>query len=413
MKQLIKKLTKHPFLTNTTLVFLGTNLGNFLNLLFHLVLTRLLDSDTYGLFQSLTALTAYQGIFLQTFSLYIIFRINQSPSTSLTKLFHKITLLISLSSLFITLVSYPLLTGFLHLTHPLPYLLFSLIPFLIPLPLLYQSLFRAHLKFLPFTLISLLASFLKLSLSTLALITHPSLNSLLFAVIISLSLTAFIARTYFKKTTLRPSTPTSSNNSLSFLALALFSQLSLISLYTTDTLLVRHFFSPTQTGLYSAAVTLGKIVFFLTTPLLTVTFPFFTKDKPNQKHRHLIQSLLLTIVFSILTFTVIKTYPQPITKLLLGRPFTTASSLLPLTSLYMLTLVILNLFTQYLLSQKKLSAALIPTLAATLQITFISLDHPNLLAIIHHSLTAVLIALTLSLYPLLNPFLKKYAKIYL
>src|SRR5690606_15762570 len=53
--------------------------------------------------------------------------------------------------------------------------------------------------------------------------------------------------------------------------------LGLTSLFTSDVILVRHFFLGEESGFYSALSVLGKVIHFATIPLIYVLFPMISE----------------------------------------------------------------------------------------------------------------------------------------
>jgi len=66
---------------------------------------------------------------------------------------------------------------------------------------------------------------------------------------------------------------------------ALLTVAGLTSLYTSDVILVKHFFSSYEAGLYSALGMMGKIIFFASSAITTAMFPI-AAEKYAQKKNH-------------------------------------------------------------------------------------------------------------------------------
>ena len=207
----------------------------------------------------------------------------------------------------------------------------------------------------------------------------------------------YLVKKYFK---LKPNIPTKALP-LSFYKFGLASfitNLSLTSLYNSDVLLVRFFISH-QSGIYATISILGKIIFFVSTSVLTVSFPIFTTQTKNLKKLKTSftksLSLITTIAFVGLIFY--QLYPNLVIKLFSNPDYTTATTLLPGFSLFIFFFTILNLVIQFFLTINKQYAVAISFFTALLQITLIILFHQNLTQIIQNSIIATLTSLLLSL----------------
>jgi len=76
----------------------------------------------------------------------------------------------------------------------------------------------------------------------------------------------------------------------------------LSSFISTDVILVKHFFSPVQAGLYGGMSLIGKVIFYFTAPIPTVMFPLLIKrHAKNQSFNRLFYlSLFLVLIPSVL-----------------------------------------------------------------------------------------------------------------
>ena len=100
----------------------------------------------------------------------------------------------------------------------------------------------------------------------------------------------------------------------------------------TDTLLAKHFFDPAQAGYYSAAATVGKIVFFATGSVATVMFPTVAQKhaKGLDTRRILRQCLLVVAGASLVIIVPFALFPAFTLNLLYGSQYANAVPLLPI-----------------------------------------------------------------------------------
>lgn len=167
-----------------------------------------------------------------------------------------------------------------------------------------------------------------------------------------------------------------------------FLTLSFTSLYSSDIILVRHFLSSQETGFYAALSTMGKIIFFLTGPVVSVMFPMISeRHASGNKYKNLLL-LSLTLV-SLICFAGILFYfifPQLMVRIFYGSQYLSVAGYLGffagLFSFYSLSSLLINFY----FSIKKTKIVVLPVLAALLQITFICFFHQSLWNIILISL---------------------------
>lgn len=177
--------------------------------------------------------------------------------------------------------------------------------------------------------------------------------------------------------------------------------MALTSMYSADLLLVKHFFPAYPAGIYASLAVLGRVAFFVSSPVGLVMFPFIIKkhieSKPYQNIFFL--SLLLTVALSSTSVLFFRFFPHVVLSIFSGHIVPEAVPLLWWFSLFMAFLSIGALFTQFYLSVGKTWVVWLFTLSALLQISLIWLFHSSLLQVIHMSiLCSSLLSAALLLY---------------
>jgi O-antigen/teichoic acid export membrane protein len=268
------------------------------------------------------------------------------------------------------------------------------------LPTLYLSLIQAKLKFKQLSIINLVAPLTKtiiaLALFLLSFQIFGALIAMSLAGLVPAVLSFWFVKKYFnlKSKTKTSPLPTSF---FKFGLLAFITSLSLTSLYNSDVLLVRFFISH-QSGLYAAASILTKIIFFVSSAVLTVTFPVFTSQAKDLKRlRTSFQnSLLLITSIALLGTSFYQLYPQLIIKLFSNPAYLNAVNFLPGLSLFIFFFTILNLLSQLLLTICQSKAAMVTAFTAITQLILIFFFHQSISQVILVSLTATIAGLTLA-----------------
>ena len=130
--------------------------------------------------------------------------------------------------------------------------------------------------------------------------------------------------------------------------------ITLISYF--DIVLVKHFFSPENTGYFAAASQIGRIILFFPGAIGIVIFPRFTeKFEKNERLRGtFLKSFFILLVTSIFFLVIYFFFPEIIVKIMYGTVFINDSSkLIFLYGLFMALIGFINLQILYFISMKK------------------------------------------------------------
>ncbi len=400
----ISQLSKNKLFQGTTVMLVGTMIGNFLNYLYHLVTGRLLDPNEYGLLQSLISLTYFQSILVGGYSNSVVERIARTKKKNISGVIRgleKNGLKLSIAYWFLILLLYPILRKFLHLDDFLIFLIFSIQSIFTFLPAVYASALRGQLKFIEGTIVSISATLAKLLSAGLFLYLGlgvlGGLSSWLVwkvtGLILAFGLVSKLWPINFQDKVITPK-----SDFFKFSGLSLIVNLSLVSLYTTDIIFVRHFFESNLVGIYSASSNLGKMIFFGSSTVLAVAFPLFVKYKSNKEK--LIKVLSLSLVFCL--FFVLagvigfNLFPKFFVNLLYGEKYLQAEQYLSRISIFLGLTAVFNLLVRFLLSIKNRLVGFLTAGIAVCQIILIIVRHQTLMMVINNSLIVVSLGVFLS-----------------
>lgn len=244
----------------------GNMIANVVNYLYHLVMGRILGPVEYGVLASLYSILYLTGIIPTSASVSIVKFISSAKDkdvasvySTINKLIFKLSVIVSI---LLILVS-PFIKNFLRIENVLPVILLSPIVFLTLLTLVNQSASQGLLKFAGSAVPSIIVSLLKLALGIAFVFLGWSVFGAVFGIVIGYLVAYFYSASFINKILkpgklLRYDLKPFYKYSLPVLLQAL----AFTSLFTTDLLLVKHFFNPFQAGIYAALSTLGKIIFF-------------------------------------------------------------------------------------------------------------------------------------------------------
>ncbi|MCX6812246.1 MAG: oligosaccharide flippase family protein [Candidatus Berkelbacteria bacterium] len=161
---------------------------------------------------------------------------------------------------------------------------------------------------------------------------------------------------------------------------ALGSMLLLAIAINLDIILVKHYFPPDIAGIYAAVSTVGKIILYITSPVVSVMFPMISEKKTRgDKHYPLFfYSLLMVLVGSFLILGAYTVAPAKIIGVLYGAQYINLFYLLPEIGLAILLYSLINLLVNYFLVVRNFRFIWFFALAEILQILAIAKFHSSL-----------------------------------
>jgi O-antigen/teichoic acid export membrane protein len=386
---LVGLVRKDDFFKKGSFMFLATGITGAVNILFRAVMGRMLTVEEFGEFNAIFAVAFYLS-FIMTRTIrtsttnFISQRIGRGEGPISTKGYVKVIKTMGLmGTIFIILflvVAYPIM-DFLKIDSI--WIILSAIPFLaiswvLPVNL---GLFQGSQRFGAFT-VSLVLIFVIYKRSVVT--TNDTV--------------ANRSGTGDGSTPPRRSNGPSLNELVSVSGHVMIAILCLAILTNIDVLLVKHFFSSEETGLYSAAVVFGRIIYFLPVGFITVMYP-----KMVQSHSRGTDSLrilakgIIYISLPVLAFTLfLSVFPTFSLKLLMGTKYLGTEDMVVLYSTLMFIFSVVSVLVYYFLAVRSYTAIYIFAGVSILQIVVAWFHHPNLETIIWIFIWANLIYLAIS-----------------
>jgi O-antigen/teichoic acid export membrane protein len=171
--------------------------------------------------------------------------------------------------------------------------------------------------------------------------------------------------------------PFSNQKIISFFFIVLIYECSQILINNSDTILVKHFFSPTDAGLYAALALIGRIVYFGTWTVVTMLFPLVIKlEKEGKDHTKYFLGGLC-VVGAIAGVIIIACYvmPELIVNILFGEKYISIAPLLWLYALATALFALVNVFVYYNMSLDRRLPVWLTMAGGILQILLIYAFH--------------------------------------
>lgn len=406
MKKLITAITKRPLLVSNILVLTGINLYNFGQTIFQLVMGRFLGRSGYADIAVIISILGMVIIVQQAFGLTIIKYVSVGRNEKFVVNFTRWIFLWSFwLGIFLSLiffVSAPFLADFLHISQLGAMLLLSPIITLLVLLNTARSVFQGLLKFVGYVSIHLTEVVVKLVLAIVFIFLGWAIFGVIVAIMIGVVASSLLAYLLLNKYMIGKRGKAPEILPLLKYSLPVFLlSVAMTSMYSTDIILVKHFFNADEAGLYAALAKLGSIAFFAAAPVASVMFPHITRNYSQRKSysKHFYFSCLLVLTISILVVLVYKIFPLFVINLLFGSQFIGGVKILWWFGVYMLLLGLAVLFTQFYFAIGKTKIVLFFIIAAVLQAFLIWFIHQTLLEVIQVSILSIsLLVTTLLVY---------------
>ena len=388
-----KLISSNPLLKGSAIVMVGSLAGSALNYLFHFLVGRFLSPAEYGTLMSLFSILYIVGIpggILGTtatkFASAYKAKADFKAVTAALVWVEKTVTVLGLALFGLAFIFQNQLAAFLKITDPrLPTLFFVFIAlsFLGSAP----SGFLCGLsRFKAFSLMSFVGPLFKLLLGAGLAFLGLGVFGVVGGLIIS-SLLGLACCLILLKKNLRRSFKESTFSQKDLVSYALPTTvvlLALVSLYNVDVILVKHFFSPEEAGIYSSLATLGRIIFFGLSSVQLVMFPLASEKFENGEDPLGIfkKSLLLVGAGAVVGVSSYFLFPQILVKTFFGSSYLSAVPYLGSFAVFMALYAVVDLFSRFSLSIRDFRPAAILVVFSLFQILLICFFHETLSQVI-------------------------------
>lgn len=321
---------KDKIIIDTIIVFAGTVLGGFLNLLYHLVTVRMLTPQDYGVFNALIAFVSSTTMAISPlgatltrfFSEYIAKNQISILGNAVRKIFKRL-LLIALIVFLVFFICSNVLSQFLKVNPLYIIICGAVIAFSVFTPPV-NSLFQSFQKFALFSAVGIGSSFVKLLVGGVLMYLGFSVFGALVGLLIPAVCILILYRIFYPKFLNNVNIKKEPVNLFPIykyflpVSVAMFSFTFITNI---DVILVKHFFSELDAGFYSIAQMVGKIFLFLPSALAIVIFPKSTQNYVNNNHSNkiLYKSLIVASVICIFAVLICALFPHFVLSILTGK----------------------------------------------------------------------------------------------
>lgn len=407
----LRYIVTHPLFSGSAIMIVGSNISNFLSYLYHLIMGRLLGPASYGELATLFSLIGILGIFSAAFNLVVVKYVSASSTKEsiggLVEWLNKKVIILTIIISGTLIIASPFITSFLNLSHLLPVILIAAVFPLMMLIVLNRAVLQGLLHFNQTVVILLAENGARLVFGVLMVYLGFLVNGALLGLLVGIFLVWILSERFIRdyrrmKTKELPQITGIFRYSFPVLV----QSAAVTSLYSSDLVLVKHFFPSFEAGLYAALSTLGKVIFFAAGPISSVMFPIVSKRyaQGGRPEKVFLFSLLGTFVIALGVLVIYGFFPAVAINVLFGSSYLQATNLLFLFGLFISLLTLSFTIINFHLSLRQTKVVLFPLLAALGQIVGIWSFHNSLFSVIMVSvIVSGFLLISLLLYTFIKP----------
>ncbi len=385
----IRQARSNQFLRHNAVFFAGSVAVGALNYLYYPVLGRLLDPGRFGEVQTLVSLFLQLGVFLVVLSMVIVNVVangsDEAKRNSLVFEFEKLALMVSVVLLFASVVFGRQLQTALNFESSWPFAILALaiiasVPFYIR-----GAYLRGHQRFGQVSAGNILAAGAKLVLSAVLVAAGLGTAGAIWGVVAAQVLACALIIWWAFRAGLRPSLTAKRFGLPNFALLApelryggivLAASLAITLQYSIDIIVIKHYFDATTAGLYAGIAAVARILFFLTASISQVLISKVKIEGDEAKNQDILSkslTLLASISLPVLVLTVF--FPSQVVSMLMGQAYVSLAGLLPMLSISVFIVAVINLLAAYFLALRRFGVALLTAVGAGFTYLFILLHH--------------------------------------
>jgi len=400
-----QKILLHPLFSGSFFMIFGSNLANFIAYLYHLILGRMLGPSLYGDLVATISLIGFVMSIVSFFGLVIVKFVSSAGEKEVGGIldwFNRKTVIVALLLSFLTWLASPFIGNYIHISKNIS-LLFAPILFFSVITYVNKAFLQGIVKFKQVAITTNVEILGRLAFGLVFVLLGMKVFGAIFGLFLAIVCGYFLTRFFLRDIPLSKEKIDGFNwrKVLSYAVPVFVVSMSYTSLLTADVVLVKHFFTSHDAGIYGSISNLGKIIYYGTSPIMAVMFPLIVKRKTQNGNYMSIFGLSLLLVFGIGILVLILYYlfPSLSIKLLYGSKYLEGSRYLVVMGVYFILYSMSNIISSFFLSIDRTKHLLILPLFALLQVIGIYIYHSNFISIIGVSIFSVsLLLIYLGLY---------------
>ena len=387
--------TKRLF-SNSAIVFIGTVIGSIFSYLFNMLMGRMLGPEVYGemsaLMSVLMIVAVGGGAVLTVTMRYTSELYAKKKVKALKKLYFVFTKYVFIFSAALFLIGIALsgvIAQFFHITSVVPVIVILSAIVVSFVMLVNRGILQGTQKFVPLVSIGIVESVVKLIVGVVLVKVGFGLNGAVSAMVLSIAVVYlvsmfFILPIFKEKASKDEKFRFDKKEIIGYSIPTLLVAVVLATLINLDIILIKHYFSPEDAGLYAAISTIGKIIFYLLAPIVSVMFPMISeqKAKGNKHYKIFLLSFFLTVTGGLIIMAIYTLAPGMVIRVLYGEDYVSFFYLLPEVGLLMLFYTLVNLIANYYMAVKNFIFLWASGTIIVGQIIVVVLWHPSVLSVV-------------------------------
>lgn len=426
-KNVLKIIFNNLLFKGTAIVFFGSILANFGNYLFHLLMGRWLGPIDYGILESLVSTLNMLLIPVGFLNLVVVKFIsekgkeNDAEKYMFLKYILKKSAVFGFFILFVFFIFGQFFQNFLKIQSFLFLFIIGITFYISIFSTIFSSTLQGKMEFLKFCLLNIFSAWSKLAFGIILIFLGLGVIGAISSFQLSALFTAIVGYILIKDILNRKNffdelkTPINfvSKKVKQFSFASLISSLSFVSIFSMDVILARAYLSPFDAGQYAALSVLGKIVFFASSPVISVMLPVVSeKNAKGEKYRNLvIFSILLVVLISAGVSFLYFLFPKTVIGLLFGEKYLLSANFLGMFAIFISLYSLCSLLTTYYLSISKNYMVVFSFFSAVVQILLLSVFHSSIQQIVTVDIVILSVLLViLSLITFKNFFVSNLKK---
>ncbi|MFH0864235.1 MAG: oligosaccharide flippase family protein [Candidatus Gottesmanbacteria bacterium] len=390
MKKQFKDILSHPLISGSLIFSAGSFFFSILNYLFNLLMGRVLSVADYGVLIALTTTINILSIFAQSvitvFTKFSASLIGQNKGGAIRELFKKGTFWIAIFGFIISVIIFILrstICQFFHIQETIYIDFVILIIFLSFMQSVGFGILQGLLRFGTYSIINIFITIIKLSLGLLFVYlggrTLGALSAYLISAFIGYILIFIPLKKYLNQKDQFHLPYENLPNKLIIYGIPVFlSSIGVSGFMSVDVILVKHFYSANDAGLYSALSLMGRSIFYLLAPINYVLFPLVAqkKEKGENLSKILIMTLILTGLPTICLTIIYFIFPKLILTIFFPAPaYSGLITYLGPFSVFILFFTLASILNNFYLSIGKTRVFILTTIGLITEIIYILYFH--------------------------------------
>ena len=354
-------LQKHSFEVSSTILFALTMVCNVFNYLYQIIMGNLLTTAQYGtlnaLFSLVTLISVPMGILRLTASKYSAHYMALEESRKISKLLKKlmnVSVGIFLAVLVVGIPLAPWIASILQIDNTGYVRMAILVGAVSCLPPVLMGALQGLQWFTAYSIQNILNSAGKLVFGVafvwFGVVLYGNLLGIMIGVLLGLLYAGYILRDFWKEQSSEPVT-LGRQEILHYLSTAFWAQMLTMVLTNGDVLLVKAFAANDEvTGIYSSAMTLGKIPIFVSSAIVAVLFPVVAAQQAVGKDTLKVfkKALVYGGGISVLCMAGLILFGKQVVLLLFGQRYADAIALMVPVGCFIIPLTFITILMNYL-----------------------------------------------------------------